>query len=140
MSYRDLAKGRFSSQNQIYFVTTVIEQRRKLFVELGVCRRVIFEMKKLDEEGYVDTLSWVIMPDHIHWLFQLKDNSSLSIVVKNFKGRTARKLNLLLGLKGTFWQHAYYEHALRSDEEIKKIARYIVANPLRAGLVDRIED
>lgn len=140
MSYRDLAKGRFSSQNQIYFVTTVIEQRRKLFVELGVCRRVIFEMKKLDEEGYVDTLSWVIMPDHIHWLFQLKDNSSLSIVVKNFKGRTARKLNLLLGLKGTFWQHAYYDHALRSDEEIKKIARYIVANPLRAGLVDRIED
>ena len=140
MSYRDLAKGRFSSQNQIYFVTTVIEQRRKFFVELGVCRRVIFEMKKLDEEGYVDTLSWVIMPDHIHWLFQLKDNSSLSIVVKNFKGRTARKLNLLLGLKGTFWQHAYYDHALRSDEEIKKIARYIVANPLRAGLVDRIED
>lgn len=140
MSYRDLAKGRFSSQNQIYFVTTVIELRRKLFVELGVCRRVIFEMKKLDEEGYVDTLSWVIMPDHIHRLFQLKDNSSLSIVVKNFKGRTARKLNLLLGLKGTFWQHAYYDHALRSDEEIKKIARYIVANPLRAGLVDRIED
>ena len=140
MSYIDLAKGRFSSENQIYFVTTVIYKRRKLFVELSVCRRVVFEIKNLDEEGYVETLSWVIMPDHIHWLFQLKEKSSLAIVIKKFKGRSARSLNKLLGIQGTFWQHAYYDHAVRKDEDIKKIARYIVANPLRAGLVERIED
>lgn len=140
MSYRELAKGRFSSENQIYFITTVINKRRKLFIELDVCRRVIFEMKKLDKEGYIETLSWVIMPDHIHWLFQLKKKSSLGVVIKNFKGRSARSLNKLLGIQGTFWQHAYYDHTLRSDEDIKKVARYIVANPLRAGLVKRIED
>jgi len=140
MSFNNLRKGRFSSENQIYFVTTVVDKRRKFFIELGICRKIIFEMKKLDEEGYVDTLSWVIMPDHIHWLFQLKENSSLATVMKYFKGRSARNLNKILGLKGTFWQCAYYEHALRSDEDIKKIARYIVANPLRAGLVEKIEN
>lgn len=140
MSYRDLAKGRFSSENQIYFVTTVVEQRRKLFVDLYVCRKVISEMKGLDMKGYIETLSWVIMPDHIHWLFQLKSDTNLASVIKDFKGRSARSLNLLLNKKGTFWQHAYYDHALRSDEDIKKVARYIVANPLRAGLVERIED
>lgn len=140
MSYRDLAKGRFSSENQIYFVTTIIEHRRNIFVELDVCRKVIDEMKKIDAEGDIQTLSWVIMPDHIHWLFQLKNCSNLATVIKKFKGRSARSLNLLLDKKGTFWQHAYYDHALRNDEEIKKVARYIVANPLRAGLVERIED
>jgi len=140
MSFNDLRNGRFSSENQIYFITTVIDKRRKLFVELDVCRRVIFEMKKLDKEGYIDSLSWVIMPDHIHWLFQLKEKSSLGTVIKSFKGRSAKSLNKLLGTRGTFWQHAYYDHALRTDEDIKKVARYIVANPLRAGLVDRIED
>jgi REP element-mobilizing transposase RayT len=139
MSYRDLAKGRFSSENQIYFITTVINKRRKLFVNLEPCRNIIQQMKRLDDEGHIATIAWV-MPDHIHWLFELKTDYDLATVVKRFKGRTARKLNLLLGKKGTFWQHAYYDHALRTDEDIKKIARYIVANPLRAGLVERIED
>ena len=140
MSYRDLAKGRFSSENQIYSITTVIQQRRKLFVKLDVCRKLIQEMKRFDDDGYVETIAWVIMPDHIHWLFQLKGTNDLGIVLKKFKGRSARKLNLLLGVKGTFWQHAYYDHAIRKDEDIKKVARYLVANPLRAGLVERIED
>ena len=140
MSYRDLAKGRFSSKNQIYFITTVIHKRRKLFVNLDICRNIIMQMKQLDEDGYIETIAWVIMPDHIHWLFQLKENNDLGTVIKKFKGKSARKLNLLLGRKGTFWQHAYYNHALRKDEDIKKIARYIVANPLRAGIVERIED
>ena len=140
MSYRDLAKGRFSSENQIYFITTVIHKRRKLFVNLELCRNIILQMKSFDDEGHVGTIAWVIMPDHIHWLFELKEDYDLATVLKKFKGQSSRKLNLLLGEKGTFWQHAYYDHAIRKDEDIKKIARYIVANPLRAGLVERIED
>lgn len=140
MSYRDLAKGRFSSENQIYFVTTVINKRRKIFTNLERCRNIILQMKNLDDEGHTVTIAWVIMPDHIHWLFELKNTYDLAKVVKTFKGRTAKNINLLLGKKGTFWQHAYYDHAVRKDEDIKKVARYIVANPLRAGLVERIED
>jgi len=140
MSYRDLAKGRFSSENQIYFITTVINKRKKIFVNLDVCRNIILQMKSLDDEGHVATIAWVIMPDHIHWLFELKSDFDLAKVIKIFKGCSARKINSLLGVKGTFWQHAYYDHALRTDEDIKKVARYIVANPLRAGLVERIED
>ena len=140
MSYRNLAKGRFSTENQIYFITTVIHQRKKLFVNLNICRSVILQMKKFDDDGDIETIAWVVMPDHIHWIFQLKENNDLGTVIKMFKGKSARKLNLLLGKKGTFWQHAYYDHALRKDEDIKKIARYVVANPLRAGLVERIEE
>ena len=140
MSYRDLAKGRFSSANQIYFITTVVHKRRKVFTNLSICRNVILQMKQFDDDGYIETIAWVIMPDHIHWLFVLKENSDLGTILKKFKGQSARKLNLLLNVKGSFWQHAYYDHALRSDEDIKKVARYIVANPLRAGLVEKIED
>jgi len=140
MSYRNLAKGRFSSENQIYFITTVIHKRRKLFVDLALCRNIILQMKRLNDENHVESIAWVIMPDHVHWLFMLKTDYDLATVMKKFKGRSSRKLNLLLGTKGTYWQHAYYDHALRKEEDIKKVARYIVANPLRAGLVERIED
>jgi REP element-mobilizing transposase RayT len=37
-------------------------------------------------------------------------------------------------------QRAFYDHALRQDEDVQGVARYIVANPLRAGLVENIGD
>ena len=38
------------------------------------------------------------------------------------------------------WQKGFHDHAIRRDEDIKAVARYIIANPLRAGMVDRIGD
>ncbi|MFO8084248.1 MAG: transposase [Desulfobacterales bacterium] len=80
------------------------------------------------------------MPDHLHWLLVLGRQKTLSDVVKLLKGRTARKMNLSLNRKGKLWQRAYYDHALRKDEDVRKLARYIVANPLRAGIVNKIGD
>jgi len=36
------------------------------------------------------------------------------------------------------WQKGYFDRALRREEDLKAMARYIVANPLRAGLVEHI--
>lgn len=140
MSYNDLRKGRYSGKNHVYFVTTVISYRRQLFRDLIINREVICCMKELHETGMLNSIAWVVMPDHVHWLFSLEDGIELGQVIKIFKGRSARILNQCLGLSGKFWQKAYYDHAIRKDEDIKSIARYIVANPLRAGLVERIED
>jgi uncharacterized protein with ACT and thioredoxin-like domain len=38
------------------------------------------------------------------------------------------------------WQQDFHDHALRMEEDVKSVARYIVANPLRAGLVMKIGD
>ena len=95
-------------------------------------------MKLLHEDQAVYSLAWVVMPDHVHWLFQLRATSSLSEVVKTFKARTAHRINRHLGKSGTLWQKSFYDHALREEEDIRAIARYIVANPLRAGLVEHI--
>ena len=38
------------------------------------------------------------------------------------------------------WQKGYYEHVLREDEDSKEIAHYIIANPVRAGLVQSPDD
>lgn len=36
----------------------------------------------------------------------------------------------------TLWQRGYYEHVLRSEESALQKARYILANPVRASLVE----
>ncbi|TXL18578.1 hypothetical protein BMR04_00075 [Methylococcaceae bacterium HT3] len=38
------------------------------------------------------------------------------------------------------WQDGYHDHAVRKEEDLLQIARYIIANPLRAGLVKKVAD
>lgn len=78
------------------------------------------------------------MPDHLHWLFQLGDKGSLSDVMKRLKAVSARAINKRLNRQGSVWQKAYHDRAIRDGEDIKQLARYIVGNPLRGGLVDDV--
>jgi putative transposase len=101
---------------------------------------VIAEMRKIHDQGLVNSLAWVLMPDHLHWLFTLGQRYELATAMKLFKARSARMANKMLHRSGTFWQTGYYDHAVRSDEVLEKLGRYIVANPLRAKLVESVAE
>ncbi len=121
-------------------VTTVTDNRQTFFNDFVLARIMINEMQYVEMEGLVESKAWVLMPDHLHWLIGLTEESSLSRVMNFVKGRSSRLINKHLGRKGTVWQNAFYDHALRKDEDIKDAARYLVSNPLRAGLVDCLTD
>ena len=140
MSYDALLKGRYSLHHQVYCITTVTRDRRPLFTDITTARLLVHELRQLHEYGNVISLAWVVMPDHLHWLIQLNERWTLSRVVKTLKARSALTINRHLGQHGSLWQRAYYDRAAREDEDIREIARYIVANPLRAGLVRHICD
>lgn len=97
-------------------------------------------MRTLQESGAVNSFAWVVMPDHVHWLFQLGDEKNLSKVIQAFKPRSAHRVNKCLNRQEPLWQKSFHDHAIREEEDIKQIARYIVANPLRAKLVEAIDD
>ncbi len=140
MSFNDLRRGRVSLPGHVYFITTVTVHRRPFFRDLRSARTVVDGMRQRHAAGDVSSLAWVIMPDHVHWLFQLGEEAELSTVIGRFKGQTAREINRLRGTNGRIWQPAFHDHALRREEDVREIARYIVANPLRAGLVSRLGD
>ena len=82
---------------------------------------------------------FVIMPNDVHLL--LWPQVSLAKITQQIKGYTARRANLILGRKRQpFWQDESYDHWVRDRGEMFRIARYIVHNPARAGLVKRPED
>jgi len=135
-----LRQGRVSIPNQIYLITTVTKERQPLFNKLINARTVINVMKDMYECKKVNSLAFVIMPDHVHWLLQLNHTYPLDQVMKQFKGRTSRLLNIENQNRGVIWQQGYHDRAIRKDEEIKSVARYLVANPLRAGIIDKIEN
>jgi putative transposase len=133
MPYSDLRKGRYSAIGITYHITTVTKNRLPLFRDFRLARIVVCQLKALQDEGLAETLSYVVMPDHLHWLMTLQ-SGTLSGVMQLLKGRTARAIG------APIWQPNYHDHAIRKDEDLRALARYIVANPLRAGLVERIGD
>ena len=140
MTYNDLRKGRFSEANRIYFITTVTHNRRKIFNDFNSARIAVNSMRRLHECDHVQSLSWVAMPDHLHWLIQLSDEHTLAEVVKRLKAQSAHSINRYLNGSESVWQRSYFDRCLRKEEDVKGVSRYIVANPLRAGLVKEIGD
>lgn len=79
------------------------------------------------------------MPDHLHMLVRLGSAEPLSRLMQRIKAVTAAAANKSHGNGGgAVWMPGYHDHGLRREEDIPAIARYIVANPVRAGLVDRV--
>jgi len=135
MSRDDLRIGRFSAPGRLYHITVTTEGRQSLFADLAFARLVIAEMRRLHEQRLLESLAWVLMPDHLHWLLRLQGPLSLSQVIKLLKGRSSKRLGERLGTGRRIWQRGFHDRALRREEDLQQVARYIVANPLRAGLV-----
>ena len=133
---KDLRKGRHSIPGQIYLVTTVTPHRERLFEDWATACQVCRQIYHAEE---LQTLAWVLMPDHLHWLLQLQEER-LEQVMRSFKSRTAIAINAASQRTGKAWQSGYHDRALRHEEDLKAVARYIIANPLRAGLVKRVAD
>ena len=132
---RDLRKGRESQKAKIYLVTTRCRSG-KPFADGRMAKIVVDEIATSDRVGHSRTLAYVVMPDHLHWLFQLSGEEALSRVVGLTKGRAARRLNAARERRTPAWQSGFHDHAVRRDEDLERIAYYLVANPVRAGLVD----
>jgi putative transposase len=136
VSYDQLLKGRLSLAGNFYCITTVTSCRHQIFNDFNNARILAGELRKLHETGTVFSYAWVVMPDHLHWIFQLEESGKLSEVVRLLKGRSARKLNHLHREKGTVWQAGFYEHVVRQSEDLRQMANYVLHNPIRAGLVE----
>ncbi|MBZ5704472.1 MAG: transposase [Acidobacteriia bacterium] len=90
-------------------------------------------LKHFDGERY-RLFAWCIMPNHVHVLFQLFPGVELESVLHSWKSFTAKKVNCLLGLEGTFWQREYYDHLVRNDDDFERVIRYIAENSAKGGL------
>jgi putative transposase len=129
---KNLRKGRVSLPNHAYLVTIVTAHREPFFTSFTEARIAVqcFHDKNVARHG--QTLAFVIMPDHVHWLLQLEENGSLSETVRVYKAKAS------LILRQKIWQRGFYDRALRDEDDLRDIARYIIANPLRSGLARKV--
>lgn len=131
----DLRKGRVSEPGRAYLLTAVTAARRPWFRDLWLGRLLVAEMRAVCDARWAESLAWVIMPDHLHWLVAVGE-ASLADVMRRVKSNSARRIHREADDGCAVWQRGYHDHAVRGEEDLRRVARYVVANPLRAGLVD----
>ena len=66
-----LRNGRYSQAGFIYLVTAVTAQRRPVFVDFTAARQLVRTLQSQSLSSRAQTLAYVVMPDHFHWLMQL---------------------------------------------------------------------
>jgi REP element-mobilizing transposase RayT len=118
-----------------------------------------------DNKKY-NLVCYTIMSNHVHQVFtpivgrdlsrpqeseDLSDKSNIDMnvdlqfpivtdILRLIKGSTARECNKVLNRTGTFWQHESYDHVVRDYDELLRIVKYVLNNPVKIGLCEKWED
>ena len=117
-----------------YFLTICVFGRAGGFVDDEVARNVVMQLSQTADAHRFAVIAYCLMPDHLHALVAGEHEAAdFREFVRIFKQRTSfgwkRRRSTPL------WQRGYFDHVLRDEEDTLGVARYIVENPIRAGLV-----
>ncbi len=100
---------------------------------LEVLREYIF----LKDREFFNLVSFSIMPNHVHILFE--EIIEISESMKLLKGGSSYKINRFLNKKGSFWANEYYDKLIRDDQHFEIVYSYIKNNAIKVGLKDAKE-
>jgi putative transposase len=127
--------GRISERNACYFITTKTLGREPLFMNPAAAGVVMRSIAWMETRHRWNWLCYVLMPDHLHLVFKLRQEGPLGQSMKSFKGFTAVRIQETMRRRDPVWQEGYFDHRVRSFEKMEWVAFYCLQNPVRAGLV-----
>ena len=122
-----------------YFLTFCTHERRRHFITADAVQTVRTQIERAAGAQKMAVLAYCYMPDHVHLLAEGKaqDSDCLLFIAraKQFSG-----FHYKAKFGHPLWQRYGFEHIVRSEEATVSVARYIMENPVRARLVNRIEN
>jgi REP element-mobilizing transposase RayT len=119
---------------ELFFITICSAQRdSKPLVQRGIPEILVDAVSHRNKTGTWFTRLFLVMPDHVHALIRIPIGGSLRRPISDWKRWTATK-------GGFEWQRDFFDHRLRGAESEREKVDYILQNPVRAGLVEKVED
>ncbi|HEY8993325.1 MAG TPA: transposase [Lacunisphaera sp.] len=124
----------WAKPSALFFVTVCTSPRGKNQLCHDRVAGTIFESVEFRQQRF----DWhvtllVLMPDHLHMLVAFPDDLDMRKIVTDWKSLLARKTAIT-------WQRDFFDHRIRDHENWEQKAGYIRQNPVRGGLVSRVEE
>jgi REP element-mobilizing transposase RayT len=131
-----LAPTHYAGKVRCFFTICALH-RRNIFVDSVPTRLAIAQIPPLAEAFDVCATAWCLMPDHAHFLTEGRsDRSDALAFVCRWKQRVAFARRHEYGR--TIWQEGFFDRVLREEDDDRRVAAYVLANPVRAGLATRL--
>ena len=122
-----------------YSVTICVVGRQRIFITEPAVELVRTQLQITAAENGFEAIAYCFMPDHLHLLPEgTHDGADFREFMRLFKQRSSFHWKQQHGYE--LWQRSYIERVLRDDEDAFTVARYILDNPVRAGLAQSPED
>ncbi len=122
-----------------YSLTFCTNGRRSLFTDARIVELVLSQISRASQERGFAVIAHCFMPDHVHLLvhglYEAAECKRFIAAAKQYSGYYYSK-----EFNATLWQRYGYERTPRRDEDTQSVARYILENPVRAGLARTVEE
>jgi putative transposase len=130
---------RYIEEGAVYFTTSLVSGKRKIFDNPEAAVRVIHEIYRLREKGAMHLLAFVVMPEHFHLLCQPLDKD-ISNIMRHVKRNSSFNLHRDLGIETPIWVKRFHDEVVDSEEGLRRNIEYIHFNPVKRGLAVNPED
>ncbi|HEV2614846.1 MAG TPA: transposase [Gammaproteobacteria bacterium] len=129
-----------------FFTVTVKDRTTKILIEnIDLLRS---SMRQVQQESFFEIKAIVVLPDHLHCIWQLPENDSNYPrrwqKIKSYFTRKVREkgIKLFKNYRGEYalWQKRYWEHAIRDEVDFENHVNYIHYNPVKHGYVKNVCD
>ena len=118
-----------------YSLTFCCRNRERCFTQPDVVRHLLLKIRHIAEQEHFALLAYCFMPDHLHLVIEgTQEGADLHRFVNLVKQSSGYWYSQQFGR--TLWQRGYYEHIIRDEESTVRMLRYVLENPIRAGLAN----
>ncbi len=130
----------YASANRVVFITICSYQKSTPFAHPERNQAIIDCLQLEQIRNHCRIFTYCLMPDHLHYLVSPEeDGNSVLKFTDQFKGKTTN-LSWKYGWRGKLWQPRSYDHIVRTEEDLRAIAQYILNNPVRKELVSNADE
>jgi len=132
-------KARIDAPGALHHVIVRGIERRKIFRSDFDRNNFVSRLAKLIPETQTDCFAWALIPNHVHLLLRT-GSVPVSIFMSRLLTGYAVWFNNRYQRHGQLFQNRYKSILCQEDPYLRELVRYIHLNPLRAGLVENIEN
>ena len=123
----------------IYHVTSRGDGREAIYLDDGDREEFLSVFEDVIRRMNWKCSAYCLMENHYHLLVETPDGN-LSRGMRQLNGVYTQRFNRLHDRSGHVFQGRYKAILVERDSHLKELCRYVVLNPVRAGMVDRPEE
>ena len=132
--------ARTISESGVYHILFRGVNQQNIFEEASDFEKLkeIIEIVKQDLQ--FEIYAYCFMSNHVHIVLKEKNCGDISLIMKRILTKYARWYNTKHGRSGALIANRYKSVPVQIDEYFLNLIRYIHQNPIKAGIVDKIEN